>query len=113
MLDESAIRRLKEWGGPTLALKMIRLFLDTSHERVDQVREGLEGSGLELAERGAHSLKSSAANLGATQLQEMSDQMETLLSQGDAAGATALYDAFEEAHDAAIAGLREMETTLS
>jgi len=112
MLNESAIDRLQEWGGPNLVKKMVRLFLDTSHQRVDQVRDGLANDGLTEAERGAHSLKSSAANLGATELQEISASMERLLSVEDTAAALELLPHFEDAHCQAIDALTELEATL-
>jgi HPt (histidine-containing phosphotransfer) domain-containing protein len=112
MLDQNAIKRLEDWGGPSLAGKMIRLFLATSRQRVAQVRDGLNGSGLEVAERGAHSLKSSAANLGATRLQELSASIEGLLAEGDREGAAALMEELEAALVDTLAALRALEEAL-
>lgn len=108
-LDPRALDRLAEFGGPELVRKLIRLFLDTSGERVDQVRAAFSGGDLEVAERGAHSLKSSAANLGAGRLQEVCAEMERLLSNRDLAGARALLDALEAAHTEVIRALEMLE----
>lgn len=112
-LDPSAIERLKEWGGPTLASKMVRLFLDTSPERVAQVRLAFTGGDLREAERGAHSLKSSAANLGATRLQEVSAAMERLLGDEDVDDAHALFEEFEQIHGQTLAALEALELVLT
>ena len=113
MLDPNAIKRLEEWGGPSLARKMVRLFLDTSQERVDQVRQGLAVGTLEEAERGAHSLKSSAGNLGATRLQEISATMEDLLARENRSDAQALLGRFEEAHRLTLEALQVLESEMS
>lgn len=112
MLDPEAIKRLEDWGGPTLARKMVRLFLDTSHERVDQVRKGLSGD-LAVAERGAHSLKSSAGNLGATRLQDLAAAMEGHLSKSDARAASDMLPALEDAHRRTLEALHDLENELS
>ena len=61
---------------------MIDLFFEHAPGRVQGVRSGLDGGDLELAERSAHSLKSSAANLGAEALRNLSGQIEELLESG-------------------------------
>ena len=43
---------------------MVRLFLKNSGTRMDQIRQGAQARDVEESERGAHSLKSSAANIG-------------------------------------------------
>lgn len=112
MLDPAALERLKDWGGPALAGKMVRLFLDTSPDRVAQVKAAFDGGAVKDAERGAHSLKSSAANLGATRLQEVSATMETLLSAEDVDGARALFGDFEDAHTHTLRALEALESEL-
>ena len=113
MLDPSAIERLKDWGGARLAKKVVRLFLDASSERVDQVRGAFSGGVLRDAERGAHSLKSSAANLGATRLQELSATMEHLLSEEDVHRACTLFDEFEESHRHTMEALEALESEMA
>ena len=65
ILDTVALDKLYEWGGAELKDKMIELFSQNAPDRLEGVRAGLGSGDLELAERSAHSLKSSAANLGA------------------------------------------------
>ncbi len=112
MLDPTALERLKDWGGPALAAKMVRLFLDTSPDRVAQVKAAFDGGPVEDAERGAHSLKSSAANLGATRLREVSATMENLLSAEDVDGARDLFGEFEEEHTRTLTALEALESEL-
>jgi HPt (histidine-containing phosphotransfer) domain-containing protein len=112
MLDPSAIKRLEEWGGPPLVKKMVALFLETSQDRITQLRQGLADKSLDEAERAAHSLKSSAANVGATQLQQVSATLENRLSAKDVAGARTLVKELETAHTDAVRALQVLKEQL-
>lgn len=76
VIDPQALERLREWGGDKLAAQMVRLFLKNSGTRMDQIRQGIGAGDVDEAERGAHSLKSSAANIGAERLRTLATQVE-------------------------------------
>jgi len=76
IIDGKAIARLDTWGGSHLVSQMIRLFLKHSAERLRQIRSALEDEPGELPERGAHELKSSAANLGAVRIVALASEVE-------------------------------------
>jgi two-component system, sensor histidine kinase and response regulator len=97
-IDPEALARLREWGGERLLVQMIRLFVESTPERVRQIEEGLERGEIELVERGSHSLKSSAANLGAERLRELSAEVEDLAHRGDLRGAELLLAPLVEEH---------------
>ena len=96
LLESSALKRLQEWGGAELRNQMIDLFFEHGPSRLEGVREGLDGGDLELAERSVHSLKSSAANLGAQAVQLASARIEELLEGGADGEARALLPELEE-----------------
>ena len=83
IIDPAALERLQEWGGESLSNEIIHLFLEHGPSRVDQIRSALDGDDLDVPERGAHSLKSSAANVGAHQVQEVASELELAASDGD------------------------------
>ena len=83
IIDPAALERLEGWGGVKLSREIVRLFLDNGPTRVEQIREALNGEDLEVPERGAHSLKSSAANVGAQQLRNLASELELAASEGD------------------------------
>ena len=85
IIDPQAQARLKEWGGAKLLTQMIRLFLENAPNRMDQVRKGLSENNVREAERGVHSLKSSAANVGAMRVSRLAAQMEDLAARGELA----------------------------
>lgn len=107
MIDRAALERLQEWGGPKLVREMVRLFLDNSSERVGQIRSGLEENRLEVAERAAHSLKSSAANVGAMSVSRLAQRIEDLAEKGAGDEARGLFPELSEAHEQACRGLEE------
>ncbi len=83
IINPAALQRLEDWGGPSLSKEIVRLFLENGPARVDQIRGAMDGEDLDVPERGAHSLKSSAANVGAQLLQEIASELEAAASGGD------------------------------
>lgn len=108
IIDPQALDRLREWGGDKLAGQMVRLFLKNSGTRMDQIRAGVDGSDLEETERGAHSLKSSAANIGAELLRTLATRMESSALEGDAEGARSLLPDLEAAYADAMEELERI-----
>jgi HPt (histidine-containing phosphotransfer) domain-containing protein len=109
IIDPQALDRLREWGGDKLAGQMVRLFLKNTGARMDQIRTGVGGGDLAEAERGAHSLKSSAANIGAETLRTLATRMESAALDGNAEDATSLLPALEAAYSASMTELAEIE----
>ena len=83
IIDAKALERLEEWGGKRLVAQMIDLFLTQTPGRMENLREGLQCGDAEVVERAAHSLKSTAANLGAVELQEIAARIERTAGEKD------------------------------
>jgi HPt (histidine-containing phosphotransfer) domain-containing protein len=109
IIDLQALERLKEWGGDKLAGQMVRLFLKNTGTRMDQIRAGVSEENLEEAERGAHSLKSSAANIGAEVLRTMATRMESAALDANMDHARALMPELESAYADAMKELAVIE----
>ena len=101
VIDVKAQARLQEWGGPKLLNQMIRLFLENAPTRIQQTRKGLDEGNQRDAERGVHSLKSSAANVGAMKVSALAARMEDLANGGDLAAVGGLMGELETAYSAA------------
>ena len=106
ILDPAALERLEEWGGPDLSKEIVQLFLDHGPVRMDQIRGAMDGEDLEAPERGAHSLKSSAANVGAHHVHKVASDVELAASHGDLQRVRELIPDLEEAYTEAA---RELE----
>ncbi len=83
IFDPQAIRRLEEWGGKDLPRKMVDIFLRDTPSRMTRIEKGFEDEDPDSVEAGAHSLKSSAGNLGAHKLQALLQEVETAAADGD------------------------------
>lgn len=109
IIDRGAHDRLLEWGGTKLLLQMIRLFLENADERMELIATGFREGEARKVEHGAHSLKSSAANVGAVRLGSIAADMEDRASRGDLEGAEALHPALQAARTDSFTRLRQME----
>ena len=83
IIDPAALERLEKWGGARLSNEIVQLFLANGPSRVEQISGAMDGEDLTEPERGAHSLKSSAANVGARHLQTIAGELESAASDGD------------------------------
>jgi HPt (histidine-containing phosphotransfer) domain-containing protein len=104
-INDAAIARLQEWGGDKLVREMVRLYLENVVARLEQIDQGLGEGPLEHTKLGAHSLKSSALNVGAGRVGNLAAELEALAGAGDREGATELRPSLGEALDDARAAL--------
>lgn len=86
ILDPAALNRLREWGGDALLGRMVSLFLELGPERVGSLSGALADGDLEVLERTAHSLKSSAGNVGALRLSSDAARLETAAREARSGG---------------------------
>ena len=105
-VDPQQLERLNEWGGAGLQKKMIELFLNHAGERLEQIREGIQEDVGKKAETGAHTLKSSAGNVGAQRVQRLAQEAEELAEAGKMEALRALMPRLEEEFQAACDALR-------
>lgn len=100
-LDPVAFERLKRLGGVQLLREMIDLFLGHAPARLEAALAAGARGDIVGVNRAAHSLKSSAANLGARLVREQAEQLERV-SAGEVPGdvpqmLNVLRDAFARA----------------
>lgn len=108
-LDRAALDRLVEWGGDKLLRQMLRLFLDNSRVRLESMQQSLAEAGdLDELHRGAHSLKSSAANVGAMEVSALAGRLEAAAEARDLAASGPLYRDLVTALDTADGALRRV-----
>ena len=105
MVDETALRRLHGIGGDRLLVGMLDLFLTNLPVRVGRIRTGLANRDVAEVRQAAHSLKSTAGNLGAATLSSVSAQIERHADEGDLAAVQDLAEHLAECADATSAVL--------
>lgn len=113
IINPVAIQRLSEWGGENLLGRMVDLFLENTPARMDQIRSCLDTDPGDRPLRGAHSLKSSAANLGADKLRVMCQTIEDLAAEGKIEDIREMLPPLEEAFSAACEQLEDITREIS
>jgi len=97
--------QLRRLGGLAFVQKMTSLFVEHTPPRLAAIVQGLQQGDLAAVEFAAHSLKSSAANLGAVRVQELAERIELLAASRQGEQLPALAAELTTSLDAAIAWL--------
>ena len=97
-MDGAAVERLHRVGGQKLVDQMIAIFLRNAPQRIATARQGQADGDPEAVERAVHSLRSSAGNVGAMQLQELAGKIESLAERKVWDGVFELLDELESAY---------------
>lgn len=98
VVDHAAIERLGRIGGVDLVRRMLDLYLTNGIDRLRAVSECAQAGDVTGVERAAHTMKSSAGNVGAIRLQRIAERVEATAAEGviDRALVTKLLHEFEE-----------------
>jgi HPt (histidine-containing phosphotransfer) domain-containing protein len=81
-LDKTALVNLYNIGGKDFLLKMIDNFIAQSPNRIKSAQASLAAADLKAIHLIAHSLKASAANIGAAKVQDLAEKLEEMASVG-------------------------------
>jgi HPt (histidine-containing phosphotransfer) domain-containing protein len=98
-LDPAAVARLRRLGGPKLLREMLRLFREQAVAAIPAARAAHAAGDLAAVEQAVHSLKSSAGNVGARRLQELSDAIERRAEAADGPAAGPLLGELQRAFE--------------
>jgi CheY-like chemotaxis protein/HPt (histidine-containing phosphotransfer) domain-containing protein len=94
VLDRAVLGRLQELG-ESFFRELIGLFLDDVPRRLVGIVEALEAGDATGAGRFAHSVKGSAANLGAGRLADLCAELEAMGDAGTLPGASGLFNGIQ------------------
>ncbi len=95
-------------GDEALLGDLLAMFADTAGERLEEIRAGLDGGGLDGAARAAHSLKGNAATIGARALSTAALAVHGAILGGDVQGALALLPELELQLGGALRAVRRL-----
>ena len=95
-----------------LLLELIDLFLEDTPQRIQTMIAALEKSDAEEIERRAHSLKSAAANLSATALEEVAQKIEDFSAQSDLASVAGILGRFKREFETLKTALAALQKDL-
>lgn len=83
IVDERALARLDRIGDNEFVVEMIELFLENAPQRLEAARTAFDDGDVRTLHRAVHSLKSTAANLGARALQSTAEAAEARATEED------------------------------
>lgn len=96
-LDETVLSRLSETVGADVMQEIIDLFREHTPQRIEAARDGLRSGMLDEVARAMHTLKSSAALIGASRVEEIARRMEETATQQRAEALASQLDDLETA----------------
>lgn len=96
--DPVALGRLHKLGGGKLVGQMLEIFFRNAPQRIESARQGQMDGDIEAVERGVHSLRSSAGNVGALALMDLAGEIESLAEGKTWEGVPELLDELEVAY---------------
>ncbi len=107
-IDDRVLDRLRRQGGAELIRELVTVFLEDAPKRLESGREGARARDLDRTRRAAHSLKASAATLGAGALCSVSARIERLAGDCDTGAVDALLGQWESSLRDARQGLERV-----
>lgn len=93
------LRRLNQAGQPDLVGDVLKLFLADAAPRIAAISSAIGARDAATLHREAHTLKGAASNIGATELQAVCDQLESIGAGGSVDGATRFMQELRDAYD--------------
>ena len=99
VVEEEALARLDRIGGNEFVIEMIELFLENAPVRLRRARQALEEGDVPTLHRAVHSLKSTAANVGARTLQETAAAAERRADEQDVDALPPLLEDLDRQYD--------------
>lgn len=94
-LDPAAMARLVRLGGADLARRVVTLYLELTPQRLAASASGISRGDAAAVELAAHTLRSSAANVGATAVASLALEVERLAGAGALGPVTPLFERLE------------------
>jgi signal transduction histidine kinase/CheY-like chemotaxis protein len=110
-IDPAVLERYQELdpsGTGALAERLVQAYLETGAAVLEAMRGAVDRKDLGGLREGAHTLKSSAANVGARQLAELAARLEKAAREGQSSLACEIFSSVAQEHTRACAALRDL-----
>jgi CheY-like chemotaxis protein len=101
--EQSAMARVAQLGGAELVGQLVALYTEQMRERIGAAQSAARDGDTDTLAALAHAMKSSSAQLGATDLAATCESMETAAERGDRSEASAQLEVIQRQFDA-VAG---------
>ena len=114
-LDHTVIGRIRDMerrGAPDLLRRLIEAYLDSAARLVVEAEEAIRHKDVHGLRQAAHTLKSSSANLGASELARRCGELESLVHGGRLLAARQQWPAARQEYERVVLALRALPTAL-
>ncbi len=98
---------LNRLSSEKLITKIVKKYIDDTS--FNDLKEGLETKNLELAFRGAHTLKGVCLNLGFKQMTAEAIELTEILRSGTFEGTSELFEKLSQAHNRTIEEIKKLD----
>ena len=98
----NSIRNLDPSSGDELVNKILRVFLETSVDLIKQIEDAVANEDAENLHHAAHTLKSSAANVGAESLSTIAQKLDVCGKSGEFSQVKQLQDDLRDVYQKVI-----------
>ena len=98
--EHAALARLIQLGGQQFATDLAAIYLEDMPPRIATAQTALRAGDTATLAKAAHSMKSSSAQLGATDVAALCESVEDAAERGDIAAARTHFTALETAYAA-------------
>lgn len=105
----SALAALQRPGKPDLAARVVGLFRDETPVSLNAITEGVSSGDLEAVRIAAHTVKSSAAYVGAREVSETCAAIERAAREGNLPECVVLSDSLDSVFEATLEALDELD----
>lgn len=110
-LDQTTLDQIRNLGGDALLGKLVRMYLENTPLRLEEIRRGLQQGDLSRTELASHSLRSSSVTLGAVEVAATAASLEKMARSGDTQGVGRALPELDETVTAACAVLSALIET--
>lgn len=108
LIDPEALEKLSKYGPPGFIAKLVGMFEQNTEKQMALIRKAVEEGNCEALAFAAHALKSSAGQVGATEMHRLLSLMESLGKEGRMDDAKAEHAHLEEILPNSVTRLREL-----
>lgn len=108
LIDPAALEKLSKYGPPGFIAKLVTMFEQNTEKQMVNIRKAVQDSDGEALAFAAHALKSSAGQVGASEMHRILSTLESLGKDGRLEDARLELEHLEEILPTSLARLREL-----
>ncbi|OZH54058.1 hypothetical protein AFK68_13425 [Hydrocoleum sp. CS-953] len=109
VIDKAVLEELKEMAGydPEMVVEIINCYLEDTPKLLNEITQAIEKEQAELLQKSAHTMKSSSASVGATNLSQLCKELESIGRGGATEGTDVILSQVKAEYERVENALRD------